>query len=151
MDWKRAVKWRSCGLIGGPSSSGRFSAFHLGKPPSSTATSSWPKTLNIHQTRAAENRPDAVVADDFLAIANAHLADVAGKFFRPGQHVGQGAFGIGNQVDVEELGAGNAGCEELRLGIALGGGQVPRAIDDGNIGRGEMLGEPVRLKRVPAS
>ena len=68
---------------------------------------------------------DAVVADHLLAIADAHLADVAGKFFRLGQHVGQGAFGIGNQVDVEELGAGNAGCEELRLGIALGGGHVP--------------------------
>ena len=40
IDWNRAEKWRSCGLLtGGSSSIGRPSAFHLGKPPSRTATS----------------------------------------------------------------------------------------------------------------
>ena len=32
--------------------------------------------------------------------------------------------------------------QKFGLGIALGGRQMPRGIDDGDIGRGEMLGEP---------
>ena len=41
----------------GPDSTGRPSARHFGRPPSSTTTRSWPNTRIIHQARAAENRP----------------------------------------------------------------------------------------------
>ena len=40
-----------------PASSGRFSAFHFGIPPSSTRTFSDPNARNVHHTRAAPYRP----------------------------------------------------------------------------------------------
>ncbi len=43
--------------VTGPDSVGRPSAFHLGKPPSSTKTLSAPNTRKVHHTRAAPPRP----------------------------------------------------------------------------------------------
>src|SRR5438093_273907 len=52
----RAVNRRGLGA-GVPDSTGRPSARHRGRPPSSTATASWPKARNVHQTRAALATP----------------------------------------------------------------------------------------------
>jgi hypothetical protein len=67
----------------------------------------------------------AIVADHFLAIANAHFTDMARKFFRPRQHVGQGAFSVRNQIDIEELRRWNPGFQEFCFCIALCGWQMP--------------------------
>src|SRR6185312_15838203 len=52
----RAVKVAGCGC-GTAAVTGRFSASHFGKPPSSSETLLWPKILSIHQTRGAELNP----------------------------------------------------------------------------------------------
>ena len=71
---------------------GRPSASHFGSPPSSTATSLWPKTRNIHHTRAALNSPCAVVDDDAVAVAEPELADARGQISPATAACGAGDF-----------------------------------------------------------
>ncbi len=66
-----------------------------------------------------------IVADHPLAIADAKPAHARGEFLRAWQHVGQGALGIRNLVDIEELGAGNMAFEEFGAGIAAARGKMP--------------------------
>ena len=72
-----AVKRRSRRGRRSRSSSGRPSAFHFGRPPSSSATLSWPNRRSIHQARAGRRQAGAVVDDDAVVVADAeplHLA-----------------------------------------------------------------------------
>ena len=89
---RRAVKCRSR-RIGRPSSSGRPSARHFGRPPSSTATSVLPKSRKVHQTRGALNMPSAVVDDDPVAVADAHRAHPARRTSRPAAPCAAGSTG----------------------------------------------------------
>ena len=52
----RAANVRGAGCAS-PASTGRPSRRHLRRPPSSTATASWPKARKVHHTRAALTTP----------------------------------------------------------------------------------------------
>jgi hypothetical protein len=57
--------------------------------------------------------------------------------------MGQGIFGVGDLIDVEEHRARDMAGRELGLGIAPLRRQIPGAVDDPHIRRREMGGEPV--------
>ncbi len=142
----RAVKWRDFGMDS-PSASGRPSASHLGRPPSSTATSRTPKARKVHHTRGAENRPRRIVDHDLHAVANAEFPDGAGKGHRIGQHMRQAGAFVGDGVDVEENRAGNVARQIFGAAVALGGRQMPGGVHDRQPRRAEMVGQPLAWKR----
>jgi hypothetical protein len=98
----------------------------------------------------AEFPPDAgggqdaagVVDDDLRAVAQAQLLDPRGELDRRGQHVRQVRGLVRDLVDVEEHRAWNVGQVVLGPGVALGGGHVPGAVDDPDVRRVEVLGQP---------
>ena len=122
-----------------PVSSGRFSAFHFGMPPSSTRTLSDAEGAERqpHARRAVE--PDAVIENDRHAVADAELADLAGELLGRGQHVGQGIGMVRDRVDVEALSARDMAGEEFALGVALVVRQIVRAIQHDDVRIAEML------------
>ena len=106
---------------------------------------------DIAMAHGAEHPPDArgceeavlVVADHAMAIAEAEPADARGKLLRRRQHVGQGAVGVGDIVDVEEARAGNVvGVVGLPAGLRRAGHEV-RAVEHAHVRRGQVRLQPV--------
>jgi hypothetical protein len=50
---------------------------------------------------------------------------------------------IRNRVDVEAHRAGDMACEIFSRGVALHGRQIEGAVNDGDLGRAETLGQPI--------
>jgi hypothetical protein len=57
--------------------------------------------------------------------------------------VGQIGFGVGDFVNVKEPRVRDMGRVIFRLGVAVGRRQIPRCVDDTQIGIVEMLCQPV--------
>ena len=64
------------------------------------------------------------------------------KLLRPRQHVRQVGVVIGDVVDVEEDGAGDAALGVERFGVARIVRHEPGGVDDADVGRVEPLGQP---------
>jgi hypothetical protein len=101
-------------------------------------------TRNVHHPRRAEQAL-GVIDHDARAVADAHAAHARGKFLRRRQHVGQGALGVGNLVDIEEHGARNMLLEIFLPRVAPIARHVPGGIDDDEIGRLKLAFEFVGL------
>ena len=146
-----AVKWRSPRRRGLPVLEG--TAFRL---PFLEAAVQDAHLLVAH---GAEHPPHArrrvealaVVGDDVHAVADAHLLHAAGELLRRRQHVRQGRLVVGDVVDVEEQRARNVLGQVFGLGVALGGRQVHRAVEDDEARGVEVGGQPLRLHQPSVS
>ena len=67
-----------------------------------------------------------------------------GKSDRVRQHMRQVGLGVGDRVDVEKHRAGNMAGKIFRAGVAPGRRHMPGGVEDDEIGRVEMVGEPLR-------
>ena len=87
----------------------------------------------------------AVVDDDAVALADAERADRARERLGVGQHVRQRRRMIGDRVDVEIGRAGDMLLEKLRPAVALRRRQIPGGVENDEVARPEVRGEPVDL------
>ena len=77
-----------------------------------------------------------------MAVAQAQLADQGRELLRARQHMGQGVLAVGDLVDVEEYGAGNVPGFVRGACVAVLRRQGSRGVDDADIGRLEVGGQP---------
>ena len=101
-------------------------------------------------TKGAEHPPHSrgrkqtvgIVDHDPVFVADTKFTHCGGESLGRRHHVGQGAVGVGNRIDIEIDGAGNMGLAILFTAIAPSRRQVPRAIYDSDLCVVEMGGNP---------
>ena len=99
----------------------------------------------------AEGPPDPGRAEDAVgvvdhhpvAVADAHGAHAADELLHRRGHVRQARLGVGDLVDVEEARAGDMRRRELGAGVAPRRRHVPARVEDAQVRRAEMRGQPV--------
>ena len=89
-------------------------------------------------------QPQAVVNDRAHPVAETKIPHRGGKRDRVRQHMRQVGLGVGDRVDVEKHRAGNMAGKIFRAGVAPGRRHMPGGVEDDEIGRVEMVGEPLR-------
>ena len=87
----------------------------------------------------------AVIGDHAIIPPDAERTDRGAKLGRARQHVRQGRRVIRDRVDIEEDGTRQMRRKVLLQRISLLGRQIPRGIDDLQIRRANLAGEPRRV------
>ena len=105
----------AAGGLGSPSSSGRPSLIHLGRPPSRILTSATPKARKRPPDPRGGEQAERVIDDHMHAVAEAKLAHRRGESDRLGQHMRQAARRVGDRCRCRRTPRRECGRREIRL------------------------------------